>query len=193
MDNHIVPLIDLTWEDSDKEDQDDDDAAIKKAINRAVRAEGEKKSLQEIIASIIVEQSAITFPLPFTTKKAPKKSPTTTLKVSNKRKGHEPLEVLQYQKNQSQKEQSAVCPNLKKLLELCKQVQAKGKSKSQKLHNQVHRERVSEVEARRNKPAQWVLKQCLQQQESIPCLIKFIFAISEIVFNYFVLLVFYKF
>lgn len=58
--------------------------------------------------------------------------------------GHKYLEVLQHHmhsKSQNQREQSLIYPNLKKLLELNKPVQAKAKRKSQKLHNQAQKGR----------------------------------------------------
>lgn len=105
--------------------------SIEEVINRVARTEEEKKSLKELITSTTIKQLAA-YPQPSTTKKTPRSLLPQLSESPAREYGHKSLEVLhhhKHQKNQNKREQSPICLNLKKLLELHKSVQAKAKRK----------------------------------------------------------------
>lgn len=76
----------LIDEESETDEEEDIDAALKEAISKVTRAEEAKRSSLKIIASITVEQpTAKTLSLA-TAKKTPTKSPVLTPRASSKRK-----------------------------------------------------------------------------------------------------------
>lgn len=79
---------------SEENEQEDVDAAIEEAINKTARIKRENKSFQELIASIIVDQHAITTPPPATTKKFPTQLPEHPTRENR----HDPLKLLHHHK-----------------------------------------------------------------------------------------------